>query len=88
MTTARSLIVAEGVKAFYHYISRYVRRAFLCERDDFTARSFEHRRAWVKSRLRVLSKAFALDICAFAVLSSHFHLVFPHPAGSGQILVR
>ena len=75
MTTARSLIVVEGVEAFYHCISRCVRRAFLCGRDDYTGRSFEHPKEWVKSRLRVLSEAFALDICAFAVLSSHFHLV-------------
>ena len=75
MTTARSLIVAEGVEAFYHCISRCVRRAFLCGRDDYTGRSFEHRKEWVRSRLRVLSEAFALDVCAFAIMSNHIHLV-------------
>ena len=71
MTTARSLIVAEGVEAFYHCISRCVRRAFLCGHDDYTGRSFEHRKKWVRSRLRALSEAFAIDICAFSIMSNH-----------------
>ena len=75
MTTAQSLIVAEGVEAFYHCISRCVRRAFLCGRDDYTGHSFEHRKEWVRSRLQVLSEAFTIDICAFSVMSTHYHLV-------------
>ena len=75
MTTARSLIVVEGVEAFYHCISRCVRRAFLCGRDDYTGRSFEHRKEWVRSRLRVLSEAFALDICAFSIMSNQLHFI-------------
>ena len=74
MTTAQSLTVAEGVEAFYHCLFRCVRRTFLCGHDDYKGHSFEYRKEWVRSRLRALSEAFAIDICAFTIMSSNFHL--------------
>jgi hypothetical protein len=52
-----------------------VRRAFLCGTDRLTGRSFDHRKSWVVEKLAALSAVFAIRLCAYAVLSNHFHLV-------------
>jgi REP element-mobilizing transposase RayT len=52
-----------------------VRRAFLWGEDSLTGKNYEHRKVWVTSRLRELAEVFAIDICAYAVMSNHYHLV-------------
>ncbi len=75
MTRSRREQVRVSSTPYYHCISRCVRRAFLCGEDVVTGKSFDHRKPWLVERMRVLSAVFAVDICAYAVMSNHFHLV-------------
>ena len=52
-----------------------MRRAFLCGYDNATGTNYEHRRQWVEDRLLLLADVFAIDLCAYAVMSNHVHTV-------------
>jgi hypothetical protein len=73
MGLARSKYVQEGEEGVYHCFCRCVRRAFLFGVDSFTNRDYSHRKAWIVERLKFLASIFAVDVCAYAVMSTHAH---------------
>ena len=75
MGCARSEIVDEEVVGVYHCVVRCVRRAFLCGKDSYSGKSFEHRKLWVREKLAKLVQIFAIDVIAYAVMSTHLHSI-------------
>ncbi|AJQ94195.1 transposase [Gynuella sunshinyii] len=75
MTKPRNEQVSLEETSFYHCMVRCVRRAYLCGADSETGENFDHRKQWLVSRLRFLSYVYAIDICAYAIMSNHYHVV-------------
>ncbi|MGE4349618.1 MAG: transposase [Candidatus Berkiella sp.] len=75
MTLARSEQINLDATPYYHVMNRCVRRSFLCGFDELTQRDYSHRKAWIVDRLKYLADIFAIKICAYAIMSNHYHVV-------------
>jgi len=75
MATPRRLLVDPSHSGVFHCVSRCVRRAFLCGRDAYSGRDYEHRRGWIRDRLRELTGLFAVEVHSYSVMSNHLHAV-------------
>ncbi len=75
MTLARNQQICVEETPYYHIVSRCVRRAFLCGKDKVSGKSFEHRRGWLIDRIKQVTSVFAIDVCSYAIMSNHFHIV-------------
>ena len=47
----------------------------MCGEDTHSGKSYEHRRGWIENKLLALSQVFAIDVCAYAIMSNHSHVV-------------
>lgn len=75
MTYARLTLISLRDTPYYHCVARCVRRAWLWGYDEYAGRDYSHRKAWVIERLAQLTATFAIDICAYAIMSNHYHVV-------------
>ena len=75
MTLARKYLIAPEDTPFYHVMTRCVRRAFLCGKDKYSGNCYEHRRQPIVNRIKFLAGVFNIDVCAYSIMSNHYHLV-------------
>jgi REP element-mobilizing transposase RayT len=75
MPSPRALQIDLDSTPYYHVMARCVRRSYLCGMDELTQKNYSHRKNWIISRLKFLAQIFSIKICAYAVLSNHYHVV-------------
>ena len=75
MKQASKTVVSRDEAGVYHCVSRCVRRVFLCGRDAYSGKDYEHRRDWVRERLKELNECFGVEVFAYSVMSNHTHIV-------------
>ncbi|WP_025823743.1 hypothetical protein [Shewanella marina] len=85
MAIPREQLVSLEDTTYYHCVSRCVRKAYLCGVDSYTGQSYEHRRDWIEERLLKLVQVFSIDLCAYAVMSNHLHVVLKVDVEQAQV---
>ncbi len=84
MTKAREQQIHLSETPYYHCVARCVRRAFLCGKDASSGQDYSHRKQWIVDKIKELSDIFSLDVCAYAVMSNHYHIVLHIDAESAE----
>ena len=88
MATKRSDLIDYDLTRYFHCCTRTVRSAFIIEQLSSKFRRKKtnkpqysqaspkiNRRAWLEQRILFLPSVFAIEVCAYAVMSNHYHVV-------------
>ena len=74
MPIARKELINLETTRYYHCYARCVRAGYLFGIGD-NHKNYDHRKSWVLARLQHLCGSFAIDVCAYAIMSNHYHVV-------------
>ena len=58
-----------------HCYVRCVRNSYLCGVNELNGKNYNHRKQWALTRLKQLAHIFSIDVCAYAIMSNHYHVV-------------
>lgn len=86
MTTARKDLVHPDQCRHYHLTRHCAHARRLCGVDGQTGADYSHRRQWVVHRITVAFQAFCIDLLAYCVLDTHYHLVIRLNPGVSEAL--
>jgi len=75
MAIARSKLFRDGTDVTIHVFNKTIRGSFLQGVDKLTGKDFSHRKGIMEKRIRFLSKFFSIDVCGYAILSNHYHII-------------
>jgi REP element-mobilizing transposase RayT len=75
MAIARSKLFRDGTDVIIHAYNRTIRGAFLHGVDELTGKDYSHRKGIMERRLQFLSQFFSIDVCGYAILSNHYHII-------------
>ena len=71
----RGEVIVSDEVGVYHCVQRCVRRAWLCGDDPYSGKNYDHRKVLIQQRLQFLAGQFGIDVCAYAVMTNHLHVV-------------
>jgi len=75
MAVKRSAQIDLTLTTKFHCCTRAVRKAFILDDQSKDAPDKIDRRKWIEDRILFLTTVFAIDVCAYAVMSNHYHVI-------------
>ena len=74
MTIARENLVNPLQLEHHHVTSRCTRQGFMMGTDELTGKNYDHRKEWIRDRLKLLVENFTIEVGGYALMDNHFHL--------------
>jgi REP element-mobilizing transposase RayT len=75
MTIARQKLINLSQTHHYHCTNKCVQGLFLCGLDRNTGVDYSYRKGWILDLLKYITQYFSIQLCAYAIMSNHYHLV-------------
>ncbi|WP_422382053.1 hypothetical protein [Marinicellulosiphila megalodicopiae] len=75
MAVKRSAQIDLSLTSKFHCCTRTVRKAFILDDHSKDDPNKIDRRKWIEDRILFLTTVFAIDVCAYAVMSNHYHVI-------------
>lgn len=75
MTQSRASQISTAATTYYHCMAHVIRNTYLSGIDPVTLVDYGERKQWIVDRIKLFGTAFAIDVAAYGVMSTHYHVV-------------